>query len=74
MRLESRTDEISGLVTMSAWSANRIASRAPRSMPAGVSQSTQSKLSRSSRMTRSTPSSVRASLSRVCEVATGTMC
>ena len=69
MRSESRTDEISGLVTTIAWSANRIASTAPRSMPAGLSQITQSKVRLSSRMTRSTPSSVSASLSRVCEAA-----
>ncbi len=67
MRSESRTDDTSGLVTMTAVSANRIASVAPRSMPAGLSQMIQSNLSRNSLITPSTPSSVRASLSRVCE-------
>src|ERR1700692_4955437 len=67
MRSESRAEETSGLVTMTAASANRIASVAPRSMPAGLSQITQSNLARSSLITRATPSSVRASLSRVCE-------
>src|ERR1700678_160718 len=69
MRSESRTDETSGLVTTTALSANRIASRAPRSMPAGLSQITQSKPARNSLMTRSTPSSVSASLSRGGEAA-----
>ena len=36
-------------------------------MPAGLSQITQSNFSRSSPITRATPSSVSASLSRVCE-------
>src|SRR6202140_5007645 len=67
MRSESRTEETSGLVTITAASANRIASVAPRSMPAGLSQITQSNLARSSAITRPTPSSVKASLSRVCE-------
>ncbi len=67
MRSLSRTDDTSGLVTMMARSAWRMASCAPRSMPAGLSQMTQSKRSRSSSMTRATPSSVSASLSRVCE-------
>ena len=67
MRSESRTEETSGLVTTTATSAWRMASVAPRSMPAGLSQITQSNFSRSSSMTRATPSSVRASLSRVCE-------
>ena len=49
MRSESRTDETSGLVTMMAASAWRIASVAPRSMPAGLSQMIQSNLVRSSR-------------------------
>jgi hypothetical protein len=40
---------------------------APRSMPAGLSQITQSNIVRSSAMTRPTPSSVSASLSRVCD-------
>ena len=40
---------------------------APRSIPAGLSHSTQSNLPRSSVMTRLTPSSVSASLSRVCD-------
>src|SRR5260363_243149 len=40
---------------------------APRSMPAGLSQITQSKLLRNSAITRPTPSSVSASLSLVCE-------
>src|SRR5215472_645733 len=44
-----------------------MASMAPRSMPAGLSQMIQSKVSRSSEMTRPTPSSVSASLSRVCD-------
>ncbi len=47
MRSESRTEETSGLVTTTATSALRIASRAPRSMPAGLSQITQSNFSRS---------------------------
>ena len=55
------------MVTTTARSAWRIASVAPRSMPAGLSQMTQSNFSRSSSMTRATPSSVSASLSRVCE-------
>src|SRR5262249_1671626 len=67
MRSESRTDETSGLVTITAVSANRIASVAPRSIPAGLSQRHQLWLSRSSAITRATPSSVNASLSRVCE-------
>src|ERR1044071_7518786 len=44
-----------------------MASVAPRSMPAGLSHRIQSKRLRSSSMTRPTPSSVSASLSRVCE-------
>src|SRR2546429_3190377 len=44
-----------------------MASVAPRSMPAGLSQITQSKRLRKSSMTLPTPSSVSASLSRVCE-------
>src|SRR5215211_4158249 len=44
-----------------------MASVAPRSMPAGLSQMIQSNFSRRPLMTRSTPSSVRLSLSRVCE-------
>src|SRR5580704_2494401 len=67
MRSESRTEDTSGLVTMTAASANRMASVAPRSMPAGLSQITQSNLARRSVITRATPSSVNASLSRVCE-------
>src|SRR6476469_4184018 len=67
MRSESRTEETSGLVTITASSAKRIAMEAPRSMPAGLSQITQSKRSRKSSMTLPTPSSVSASLSRVCE-------
>src|SRR5688572_24651993 len=67
MRSESRTEETSGLVTTTATSAWRMACVAPRSMPAGLSQMTQSNFSRSSAMTRATPSSVSASLSRVCE-------
>ena len=55
------------MVTTTATSAWRMASVAPRSMPAGLSQITQSNFSRSSAMTRATPSSVSASLSRVCE-------
>src|SRR5580700_7657506 len=67
MRSESRTEDTSGLVTMIASSAKRIASMAPRSMPAGLSQMIQSKVSRNSEMMRPTPSSVSASLSRVCD-------
>ena len=67
MRSESRTDDTSGLVTTTAMSALRIASSAPRSIPAGLSQITQSNFSRSSAITRSTPSVVSASLSRVCD-------
>src|SRR4051795_11636603 len=67
MRSESRTEETSGLVTITASSAKRIAMEAPRSMPAGLSQITQSKRLRRSAMTLPTPSSVSASLSRVCE-------
>ena len=52
MRSESRTEETSGLVTTTATSAWRMASVAPRSMPAGLSQITQSNFSRSSPMTR----------------------
>src|SRR6266481_2046851 len=44
-----------------------MASVAPRSMPAGLSQITQSNLPRISLITLATPCSVRASLSRVCE-------
>src|SRR5262249_27411967 len=40
---------------------------APRSIPAGLSHTIQSKVLRSSSITRPTPSSVNASLSRVCE-------
>src|SRR5215468_11276328 len=67
MRSESRTEETSGLVTMMASSAKRIAIEAPRSMPAGLSQITQSKRLRNSAITVPTPSSVSASLSRVCD-------
>src|SRR5262245_54973151 len=67
MRSESRTEETSGLVTITAASACRMASVAPRSMPAGLSQITQSNFSRKASITRATPSSVSASLSRVCE-------
>src|SRR6476661_2137826 len=67
MRSESRTEETSGLMTITASSAKRIAIEAPRSMPAGLSQITQSKRLRRSSMTLPTPSSVSASLSRVCE-------
>ena len=68
IRSESRTDETSGLVTMIASSANVRAMTAPRSIPAGESQTMYSKpeFFISSRM-RSTPSSESASLSRVCE-------
>src|SRR3954447_25123565 len=51
MRSESRTEDTSGLVTMTAASAKRIASVAPRSMPAGLSQITQSNFSFSSAIT-----------------------
>ena len=44
MRSESRTDDTSGLVTTMAASACRMASVAPRSMPAGLSQTIQSNL------------------------------
>ena len=67
IRSESRTEETSGLVTTTATSAWCMASWAPRSMPAGESQMTQSNLSRSSSITRATPASVSASLSRVWE-------
>ncbi|MCY1308478.1 hypothetical protein D9M70_584910 [compost metagenome] len=67
MRSESRTEETSGLVTTMAISAWRMASVAPRSMPAGLSQITQSKAFCRAAMTFSTPSGVRLSLSRVCE-------
>src|ERR1700722_1239701 len=67
IRSESRTDDTSGLVTTTASSAKRIASIAPRSMPAGLSQMIQSNLVRNSAMILPTPSSVSASLSRVCE-------
>ena len=67
MRSESRTEETSGLVTMTAASAKRMASVAPRSIPAGLSQITQSNFSRSSLITLAPPSSVKASLSRVCD-------
>ena len=67
MRSESRTEETSGLVTITASSAKRMASVAPRSIPAGLSQITQSNRIRNSTITRAMPSSVRASLSRVCE-------
>ena len=55
-RSESRTDD-----TITAVSANRIASVAPRSMPAGLSQITQSNLLRNSSMAPATPCSVSAS-------------
>ncbi len=67
MRSESRTEETSGLVTMTAVSAKRMARVAPRSIPAGLSQITQSNFPRSSWITLATPSSVKASLSRVCD-------
>src|SRR3569623_768909 len=67
IRSESRTEETSGLVTITASSAKRTAIEAPRSMPAGLSQITQSNRLRRSSMTLPTPSSVSASLSRVCE-------
>ncbi len=54
-------------MTTTAISAWRMASVAPRSIPAGLSQITQSNFSSSSAITRATPSSVSASLSRVCE-------
>ena len=38
IRSESRTEEISGLVTTRAWSAKYMAVMAPFSMPAGESQ------------------------------------
>ena len=60
-RSESRTDDTSGLVTITAVSAYRIASVAPRSMPAGLSQITQSNLLRNSSMAPATPCSVSAS-------------
>src|SRR5262249_10494060 len=44
IRSESRTDDTSGFVTTIASSAKRIASVAPRSMPAGTSQDDQAKL------------------------------
>ncbi len=53
-------------MTITASSAKRIAIEAPRSMPAGLSQITQSKRPRNSSMTSPTPSSVSASLSRAC--------
>jgi type III restriction enzyme len=65
MRSESRTEETSGLVTITASSAKRMASVAPRSMPAGLSQITQSNLVCNSAITPATPSSVSESLSRV---------
>jgi hypothetical protein len=54
------------VITIAA-SACRIAKVAPRSIPAGLSQMIQSNLVRSSAMTVATPSSVSASLSRVCD-------
>src|SRR3954447_14291474 len=65
MRSESRTEETSGLVTITASSAKRMASVAPRSIPAGLSQRIQSCPVRNSSMMRPTPSSVSASLSLV---------
>ncbi|MNN68528.1 hypothetical protein D3C81_1842480 [compost metagenome] len=65
MRSESRTEDTSGLVTTMAMSAKYIARWAPVSMPAGESQRMYSKSFFSSSMTRSTPSLLRASLSRV---------
>ena len=59
MRSESRTEDTSGLATTTATSAWRMASVAPLSMPAGLSQMTQSNYGRSSPITRSTPSSVK---------------
>ena len=67
MRSESRTEDTSGFTT-TARSAKYMARKAPFSMPAGESHTTWSKpSSRSSFSTRSTPSRVRASLSRVCD-------
>ena len=63
MRSESRTEETSGLVTTMAMSAWRMARVAPRSMPAGLSQMTQSKAFFNDAITFSTPSGVRLSLS-----------
>ena len=66
MRSLSRTEETSGLVTTSASSAKCMAISAPVSMPAGESQTMYSKpMPASSVSTRSTPSCVSASLSRV---------
>ncbi|MCY1177263.1 hypothetical protein D9M73_175630 [compost metagenome] len=65
MRSESRTEETSGLVTTIASSAKYMARWAPFSMPAGESQTTNSKSSLSCIRTFSTPSTVSASLSRV---------
>src|SRR5246127_598550 len=68
MRSESRTEETSGFVTISASSAKCMASSAPDSFPAGESQTMYSKsMAIRSLMIFSTPSSVSASLSRVCE-------
>src|SRR6478752_1492487 len=70
MRSESRTEEISGLVTTRASSAKCMAIKAPVSMPAGESQMMYSKpISPRSFRTFSTPSLVSASLSRVWEAA-----
>src|ERR1700761_2589414 len=68
IRSESRTEETSGFVTISASSAKCMASSAPDSIPAGESQTMYSKsIAIRSLMTFSTPSIVSASLSRVCE-------
>ena len=68
IRSESRTDETSGFVVTMASSAKYNAIRAPVSIPAGESQIIKSNpISAMSFKTRSTPSRLSASLSRVCE-------
>ena len=58
-----RIEDTSGLTTTTATSACSIARVAPFSMPAGLSQITQSNCIRNSPMTRAMPSSVNLSLS-----------
>ena len=66
---ESLTDDNSGLVQITALSANNIAWYAPDSIPAGLSQRIKSHCFLRSFNTCCTPSSVKAVLSFVCDAA-----
>eukprot|EP01083_Nonionella_stella_P120554 361313_1 len=61
----SLQEDNSGFVTIMASSAKYMACRAPDSIPAGLSKTTYSKLSAKPDKTRSTPSTVKHSLSLV---------